>query len=63
MTRTRQTFEDWHCELRCLYDLAESKDISGEHPSTVLITTVIRDRNVRSTIFGNLRTPILDDTV
>ena len=65
-TRRQQqgdTFEDWYCELRRLYDLAEAEGMSGEDLLTVLITTGIRDEKVRSKIFEDLRTPTLDDTV
>ena len=51
-----ETFEDWYCELRRLYDLAEAEGMSGEDLLTVLITTGIRDDKVRSKIFEDLRT-------
>ena len=34
-----ETFEDWYCELRRLYDLAEAEEMSGDDLLTVLITT------------------------
>ena len=58
-----ETFEDWYCELRRLYDLAEAEGMSGDDLLTVLITTGIRDEKVRSKILEDLRTPTLDDTV
>ena len=58
-----ETFEDWYCELRRLYDLAEATEMTGDDFLTVLITTGIRDEKVRSKIFEDLRTPTLDDTV
>ena len=45
-----ESFEDWYCELRRLYDLAEAQDMSGDDLLTVLITTGIRDEGVRSKI-------------
>ena len=57
-TRRQQyggAFEDWYCELRRLYDLAEAEDMSGEDLLTVLITTGVRDDNVRSKILEDLR--------
>ena len=38
-----ETFDDWYCELRRLYDLAEAEGMSGEDLLTVLITTGVRD--------------------
>ena len=58
-----ETFEDWYCELRRLYDFAEAVDLSGDDLLTVLITTGVRDEKVRSKILEDLRTPTLDDTV
>ena len=58
-----ETFEDWYCELRRLYDLAEAQEMSGDDLLTVLITTGVREEKVRSKIFEDLRTPTLDDTV
>ena len=58
-----ETFEDWYCELRRLFDLAEARDMEGDDLLTVLITTGIRDEKVRSKILEDLRTPTLDDTV
>ena len=58
-----ETFEDWYCELRRLYDLAEADGMTGDDLLTALITTGIRDEKVRSKIFEDLKTPTLDDTV
>ena len=58
-----ETFEDWYCELRRLYDLAEAKDMKREDLLTVLITTWIHGEKVRYKILENLKTPTLDDTV
>ena len=58
-----ETFEEWYCELRRLYDLAEANDMNGDDLLTVIITTGLRDDKVRSKIFEDLRTPTLDDTV
>ena len=58
-----ETFDDWYCELRRLYDLAESEEMKGEDLLTVLITTGNRDERARSKIFEDLRTPTLDQTV
>ena len=55
-----ETFDDWYCELRRLYDLAEAEEMNGEDLLTVLITTGIRDERARSKIFEDLRTPTLD---
>ena len=38
-----ETFEDWYCELRRIYDLAEAQDMTGDDLLIVLITTGIRD--------------------
>ena len=46
-----ETFDDWYCELRRLYDLAEAECMTGEDLLTVLITTRVRDKKVRSRIF------------
>ena len=65
-TRRQQhgvTFEDWYCELRRLYDLAEANYMKGEDLLTLLILTGIRDEKVRSKILENQKTPILDDTI
>ena len=58
-----ETFEDWYCELRRLYDLSEADGMTGDDLLMVLITTGIRDEKVRSKIFEDLRTPTMDDTV
>ena len=58
-----EVFEDWYCELRRLYDLAEAQEMSGDDLLTVLITTGIREENFRSKILEDLRAPTLDDTV
>ena len=58
-----ETFEDWYCDLRRLYDLAEANEMTGDDLLTVLITTGIRDEKVRSKIFEDFRTPTLDETV
>ena len=58
-----ESFDDWYCDLRRLYDLAEADDMSGDDLLTVLITTGIRDEKVRSKIFEDFRTPTLDETV
>ena len=58
-----ETFEEWHCELRRLYDLAEAEGMSGNDLMTVLITTGVREEKVRSKILEDLRTPTLDETV
>ena len=58
-----ETFEDYYCELRRLFDLAEARDMAGDDLLTVLITTGVRDEKVRSKILEDLKTPTLDDTV
>ena len=58
-----ETFEEWYCELRRLYDLAEAEEMTGEDLLTVLITTGVRDEKVRSKILEDLRTPTQDETV
>lgn len=58
-----ETFEEWYCKLRRLYDLAEAEGMSGDDVLTVLITTGIRDEKARSKIFEDLKTQTLDDTV
>ena len=57
-----ETFEDWFCEIRRLYDLAEADEMSGDDLVTVLITTGILNEKVRSKILEDLRTPTFDDT-
>ena len=42
-----ETFEDWYCELRRLYDLAEAEGMTGDDLLIVLITTGIREEKVR----------------
>ena len=58
-----ESFEDWYCELRRLFDLAEAKDMEGEDLLIVLITTGVRDEKVRSEILEYYRNPTLDETV
>ena len=47
-----ETFEEWHCELRRLYDLAEAEAMTGNDLMTVLITTGAREEKVQSKILG-----------
>ena len=58
-----ETFEDWNCELRRLYDLAEAEGMTGDDLLKVLITIGIRDEKVRSKILEDLGPPTLDETV
>ena len=58
-----ETFEEWYCELRRLYDLAEAEEMTGEDLLTVLITTGVRDEKVRSKILEDLTTPTQYETV
>ena len=58
-----ETFEDWYCELRNLFDLAEAENMSSDDLLTVLITTGIRNERARSKILEDFRTPTLDQTV
>ena len=58
-----ETFEDWYCELRRLYDLSEAEGMTGDDLLTVLITTGVKDEKVRSKILEDLKTPTLDETV
>ena len=58
-----EAFEDWLCEIRRLYDLAEAQAMTGEDLLTVLITTGIKEERVRSKILEELKTPTFDETV
>ena len=58
-----ETFDDWLCELRKLYDIADGDDIKRNDLMTVLITTGNRDETLRSKILEDLRNSTLDDTV
>ena len=58
-----ENFDDWLCEIRRLYDLAEAQEMSGEDLMTVLITTGVKEERVRSKILEDLKTPTLDETI
>ena len=58
-----ENFDDWLCEIRRLYDLAEAEEMKGEDLMTVLITTGVKEERVRSKILEDLKTPTLDETI
>ena len=58
-----EAFEDWLCEIRKLYDLAEAQAMTGEDLLTVQITTGTKEERVRSKILEELKTPTFDETV
>ena len=58
-----ENFDNWLCEIRRLYDLAEAEEMSGEDLMTVLITTGVKEEHVSSKILEDLKPPNLDETI
>ena len=58
-----ETFKDWYCELKRLFDPADAENITSDDLLTVLITTGIRNKSSRLKTLENYRNRTLDQTL